>query len=165
MNVFLRAIDLDMGKQEYAMYQEIPREEMGAQNNAYGVTYRQFKHVLKEKIAEASAPLNEKSTPRKIYIMYVSDYPVGEIAIRPELNQFWYNHSGHIGYKIRPSERRKGYGKIMLKLALEKCKDMGINEPLLQCSKQNIASQKTIEGNGGVLIDEYGDTKYYKIKI
>ncbi|MCF7844919.1 MAG: GNAT family N-acetyltransferase [Kiritimatiellales bacterium] len=76
---------------------------------------------------------------------------IGEVTIRHELTEHLRNVGGHIGYWIRPSERQKGYGKIILKLALEKAKELGINKVLVTCDEMNIGSRKIIEANGGVL--------------
>lgn len=51
---------------------------------------------------------------------------------------------GHIGFGIRPSERKKGYATKMLKLALEYGRKIGLERVLLTCDKTNIASAKTI---------------------
>ena len=56
-----------------------------------------------------------------------------------------------IGYGILPSERKKGYGKLILKLSLEECKKLGINKVLVTCVDSNIGSKKIIEANGGIL--------------
>ena len=67
---------------------------------------------------------------------------------RTELISAMYNvfgFGGHIGYTIRPSERRKGYGIIQLEKALEKCNDLNIDKVLITCNEENIASAKTIE--------------------
>ena len=61
---------------------------------------------------------------------------------------------GHIGYGIRPSERRKGYATMMLKLALEHCKKVGLEKVLLTCDKSNLASAKTIMKCSGVFENE-----------
>ena len=61
---------------------------------------------------------------------------------------------GHIGYGIRPTERRKGYAKAMLKMALEKCIQVDIKKVLITCDKTNIASAETILANGGMLENE-----------
>jgi len=61
---------------------------------------------------------------------------------------------GHIGYGIRPSERRKGYATMMLKLALEHCKKIGLEKVLLTCDKSNLASAKTIMKCSGVFENE-----------
>lgn len=79
---------------------------------------------------------------------------VGMINIRHTLNDYLLQFGGHIGYSVRKSERRKGYAKEMLRLALVKCKELGIDKVLITCNKDNIASAKTITGNGGVLENE-----------
>ena len=52
---------------------------------------------------------------------------------------------------MRPSERRKGYGTLILELTLEKAKDLGLDKVLLTCDTDNVASAKIIEKNGGKL--------------
>lgn len=79
---------------------------------------------------------------------------LGAVNIRHELNDELYQTGGHIGYGIRPSERKKGFGKQMLKLALEKAREIGIEYTLITCARSNIASAKVIEANGGVFEDE-----------
>ena len=61
---------------------------------------------------------------------------------------------GHIGYGIRPTERNKGYGSIILRLALEKARKLGIKNVLITCAKDNIASAKVVQNNGGKLDSE-----------
>ena len=56
---------------------------------------------------------------------------------------------GHIGYSIRPSEQGKGYAKIMLKLDLEKAKELGLKKVLVTCGRDNQRSMKTIISCGG----------------
>lgn len=82
---------------------------------------------------------------------------VGIIDIRHYLSDFLYNYGGNIGYSVLPEERRKGYAKEMLRLAIEKCKEMDIKGVLLTCDKENIASAKTIKSNGGVMENEVKD--------
>ena len=89
-----------------------------------------------------------------IYFAIVGGRIIGTIAVRHYLNDSLLKSGGHIGYGIRPSERRKGYGTIMLSLALEKCREFGIEKALVTCDKDNIASAKTAKRNGGVLENE-----------
>ena len=72
------------------------------------------------------------------------NYIVGMIDIRHYLNEFLKQFGGNIGYSVRKSERNKGYAKQMLKLALEKCKDLKMKKALITCDEDNIASEKVI---------------------
>lgn len=78
---------------------------------------------------------------------------VGFIAIRHRLNDFLLQVGGHIGYSVRPSRRREGHATRALALALERCRELGINRALVTCDEDNLASAATIERNGGVLED------------
>lgn len=79
---------------------------------------------------------------------------LGAISIRHYLSEQLLLLGGHIGYGIRPTQRRKGYANVMLKLALEKCRDMKIERVLVTCDKDNIGSSKTIIANNGILENE-----------
>ncbi len=79
---------------------------------------------------------------------------VGMLQIRHYLNESLLKNGGHIGDGVRPSERRKGYATQMIRLALEKCKKLGIQRVLMVCYKDNIGSRKSIEKNGGILENE-----------
>jgi predicted acetyltransferase len=76
---------------------------------------------------------------------------VGIIQIRHTLNPYLKKFGGHIGDSIRPTERNKGYATAQISLALEKCKEFGLNKVLLTCKDWNKASARTIEKNGGIL--------------
>ena len=75
---------------------------------------------------------------------------VGMIQLRHCFNQYLEEFGGHIGYSVAPSERRKGYCALMLKMLLEKCREMGMDKVLLTCIKGNEGSKRTILINGGV---------------
>lgn len=82
---------------------------------------------------------------------------VGMIDIRHELvNDFLRNYAGHIGYGVRPTERKKGYATQMLDLALKFCKDnLKLEKIMISCYKDNIGSKKIIINAGGKLEREY----------
>lgn len=75
---------------------------------------------------------------------------VGMLQVRHRFNDYLSKFGGHIGYSVRPSERRKGYAKKMLKMALPFCREIGLDKVLITCVDGNIGSEKTILANGGV---------------
>lgn len=85
---------------------------------------------------------------------------IGMINIRHHLSPKMLVHGGHIGYGIRPTERRKGYNKINLYLGLIKAlEEFNLDKVMLDCDVKNLGSDKTIQALGGVLertdIDDY----------
>ena len=92
--------------------------------------------------------------PSSMYFLVDDNKIYGAIDIRHELNDYLLKYGGHIGYGIRPSERRKSYASKMLSLALPIAKELGINKALITCDKNNIGSAKTIINNGGILENE-----------
>ena len=89
------------------------------------------------------------------YVREEDDKIVGMVNIRLALNDFLREEGGHIGYSIRPTERRKHYGTEMLKDALKVCETIGIREVLVSCDKSNIASAKVIQNSNGKLDAEF----------
>ena len=79
---------------------------------------------------------------------------VGAVNIRHYLNESLLLNGGHIGDGVRPSERGKGYGTEIVRLALEKCRELNITDVLMVCDQSNIASAKTILKNGGIMENE-----------
>jgi len=82
---------------------------------------------------------------------------LGCINIRHRLNGKLIQAGGNIGYGVRPSERQKGYATLMLKFALTKCKELGIEKVLVTCASSNKPSEKTILKCGGIFENEISD--------
>ncbi len=75
---------------------------------------------------------------------------VAMIQIRHYFNEYLEKYGGHIGYSTCPSERRRGYAKEQLRLALPCCKELGLDRVLITCKPDNPGSRRTILANGGV---------------
>ena len=82
---------------------------------------------------------------------------LGSIQIRHEMDESKRLYSGHIGYSVRPSERRKGYATRILKFAVDYCRTLGIKDINISCMTDNEASRRTILANGG----KYRDTVHF----
>lgn len=85
------------------------------------------------------------------WLINESEEVVGAVNIRHRLNEKLLNSGGHIGYGIRPSRRGKGYASLQLAEALKITKTMGIDRVLIVCDEDNVASERTIRGAGGML--------------
>ncbi|WP_208589975.1 GNAT family N-acetyltransferase [Gracilibacillus suaedae] len=80
---------------------------------------------------------------------------IGVVNIRHRLSEMLLAIGGHIGYGIRPSERKKGYATKILELALLEAKKIGITRALVTCDADNIGSLKAILKNGGIEDGDY----------
>ena len=76
---------------------------------------------------------------------------VGSTNVRWDLTESMKRFGGNIGYGIRPTERKKGYAKLQLYMALLEAKKLGLDKVMLDCNVDNIGSDKTLKALGGVL--------------
>jgi predicted acetyltransferase len=98
-----------------------------------------------------SAKLRPGYVPSSDFWLIDGDEWIGRLSLRHKLNDSLLKVGGHIGYEIRPSKRRRGYGKQILRLGLEKAREAGLHRVLVTCDEDNIGSKKIIEANGGQL--------------
>lgn len=100
---------------------------------------------------ESSTNLPEGWVPHSTYwLINEMNIVIGAVNIRHQLTNILLESGGHIGYGIRPSERRNGFATKLLALSLKKAKELGINKALVVCDEDNIGSTKTILNNGGI---------------
>ena len=86
-----------------------------------------------------------------LYVREADGKIVGMMDVRHDLNDYLAEYGGHIGYSVRPGERRKGYAGRMLALGLDYCWDqLGLDRVMVNCLEENEASRRTILKNGGV---------------
>ena len=84
------------------------------------------------------------------------DRYLGGIALRHELDDWLLNVGGHIGYSVRPSERRRGLASWALRNTMDTARRLGLDRVLVTCKPANEASRRTIERAGGVFEDIRG---------
>ncbi|KMJ59956.1 GCN5 family acetyltransferase [Bacillus sp. LL01] len=111
-----------------------------------------FEEMVKERLnSEKGIGLPEGWIPDSTFwLLREEDQMIlGVVNIRHQLTKTLMNAGGHIGYGIRPSERKKGYATKLLALSIEKTRELGVKDILVVCNEINEASRKTIMNNGG----------------
>lgn len=78
---------------------------------------------------------------------------VGCMQVHHKLNERMAKFTGHVGYSVRPSERKKGYAKQMLAKAKDYLSSFNFREITVSCIPSNEASRRTILANGGEYIE------------
>ena len=105
------------------------------------------------------------------YLCYKNGVLIGVFSLKFELTEYLLNYGGHIGYAVRPSERKRGIATQILRDGLAIARDNGIYDILCVCDDDNYASEKVIVKNGGVLEDIRFDpdesvfVKRYRIRV
>ena len=145
--------------------------EYGSEINGSGSLDRFLKESTYEKWLDKLvramdiANLEETKVPALtyFYVRETDDRIIGMINIRLALNDFLRKEGGHIGYSVRPTERRNGYGTDMLAEGLKVCNKVGIREVLVSCDKVNLASAGVIKNCGGQLKEEFYSETYGEV--
>ena len=74
---------------------------------------------------------------------------IGQLNIRHMLNDALLSFGGTIGYGVSYQNRGHGYGKLMLKLGLEYCKNvLDLRKVMITCDADNYASERVMLANG-----------------
>lgn len=108
-------------------------------------------YVRKNEQWSRGEDLPDGFVPASFYVGVVDGVIVGRLSLRHELNDFLFRVGGHIGYGVRPSQRRLGYATAMLRQSLPFAAAKGIKNALLTCDVENVGSAAVIERCGGVL--------------
>ncbi|MET0863681.1 MAG: GNAT family N-acetyltransferase [Nakamurella sp.] len=99
-----------------------------------------------------SGPGRDGQTRDRAILRWIveDDRVLGGVALRhgPEQYVQW---AGHIGFGVRPSERRRGIATWALGRILDLATEQGMKYVRLVCAADNLASAATIEHYGAVL--------------
>ncbi len=163
MKVEFKQLSVNMTEQEYVMFQGILDIENGFTNPAYNLTCNEYKKWLQE-VDNHSKGINlpDGWIPYTTYILYINDIPVGYGRIRHSSSEYLETvvGAGNFGYGISKEYRGKGYGNILFKELLKKCKEYGYREIKLFPLKTNEATLKIMIKNGGRIIGDFKNEKH-----
>lgn len=158
MNLILRYPRLE-DKEKYLLYLDEWEDKdkiIPYSSRLLGRTYETF---VEELIPREKGLINpDKLVPEIIHILVDEEGNIyGALSFRLKLNEHLLAFDGHIGYGIAPSKRGQGYGKLILKLALDCARSKGFKKVLLTCNEENKRSERVILSQGGIL-----ENKVYK---
>ena len=103
---------------------------------------------------EAGRDLPENRVRMSWFWLLRGDRIIASSRLRHELIPVLLLDGGNIGYEVRPSERRRGVGRELLRLMLDEARRIGLRRVLLTTETTNLGSIGVILANGG----EFEDT-------
>jgi len=102
---------------------------------------------------EAGRDLPEDRVRMTWFWLFRGDRIVASSRLRHALIPVLLLDGGNIGYEVRPSERRRGVGRELLRLTLAEARRIGLRRALLTTETTNRGSIGVILANGGVFED------------
>ncbi|MCL2757774.1 MAG: GNAT family N-acetyltransferase [Alphaproteobacteria bacterium] len=164
MKTGFRPLQLNESKWVYDMFQSIPAEENGFKNSAAGLSESEFAEWIKNKINESNGiGLSKGYVPQTIYLLFVSDVPVGFGKLRHHLTPALEKLGGHIAVGIAPAYRDKGYAKIIFTELLKQARVMGIEKILATRDGRGAQSHEMSVRADGTLKKIENNERYYWI--
>ncbi len=164
MHVYVRPLKRTDGQDSalYAMAQECPSEENGFLNGAHGLLRTGYASwVLRQDEIARGMKLPPGFVRQTIYWLYDDYRPVGSAKLRYELTAALRVEGGNIGYGVRPSERGKGYGRLLLGLMLAEAGRQGLDRVLITINNDNLPSLRVARANGGRLARQTDERSYF----
>lgn len=158
----LRQSNKHLGLLEYEMLQGIVNGENGFMNEVYGMSFEEYKKwLIVQDNYHLGRNLPEGWIPNTTYFLYDNGIPVGIARVRHGTNEYLQKvlGAGEIGYGISKNYRGKGYGNVLFKEILKKCKEFGYDKITLFPHKNNEATIKIMLKNGGKIIGTFNEEK------
>jgi predicted acetyltransferase len=114
-------------------------------------------YVESLRLAALGINLPVDKVPYHTFWLMDGDEVVGIVRVRPRPTPKIELYDGHIGYDVAPSHRGKGYGTLLLRMALVEARRLGLSRVFVNCAKTNVLSQRVIERCGGQALEEVFD--------
>ena len=161
----VRHIGSDIEK-EWEFVRDMPEDENGLTNSHHGVTRQDFEENVLPEMMDQEKGLNmpDWMVPQTILYLWQDETIVGQFRIRHYLNDALREGAGHIGYFVGKEYRGKGYATEGLKQTLDVARSIVPEEEFyLRVNKDNPASLKVMEKNGGKIVAEKDDKYFVRI--
>lgn len=138
-----------------AAFLELAQEWLDAGSQRYACALSSFESYLSYlQQSRSDVGVLEERVPCAHYWLEDAGTIVACLRLRYRLTRALELEGGHIGYDVRPSLRRRGYGTRLLGLGLEEARSAGIDPVCVTTDSDNLGSIRVIEKNGGQLAGE-----------
>ena len=164
--LYLKEANPENIEKEWLFIKDMPEDENGMTNPWHGISRQEFEtKALPDMIRFSKGiDLPDWMVPETFFFLWDEDTVVGHFRIRHYLNEALRTGAGHIGYCIGREFRGRGYGTEGLRLTLLKARDIvPEDEFYLRVNKDNPASLKVMQKNGGRIAAESEDKYFVRI--
>lgn len=165
--LYLKEANREDREKEYAFVRKIPLDENGFGNKWHGCSREVFEAEALEEMHRFSGGENlpEGFVPETFLFLWDDGTIVGQFRIRHHLCESLRTGAGHIGYYIAKKYRGRGYGTEGLRVTLEIARNIVPEEEFyLRVNKNNAASLRVMQKNGGRVVAEDAEKYYVRIK-
>ena len=150
----------------YKMLQEVPeKEEYNQMNEFYGLNPADTREKICEMMRSEYGITKSSQPPTILYVFYVDSKPVGFAGMELKINKYWTVHSATVWYKIRPSERGKGFGTRLVYKLIKRAIDFDLTYVNASTAEENYASRAILKKNGFIITSEQSNTIFYSLQL
>lgn len=165
--IYLKEANFEDIEKEWQFVKAMPEDENGLTNQWADISREDFeKSALPDMVRFSKGiDLPDWMVAETFLFLWDDDEIVGQFRLRQYLNDALREGAGHIGYGVGKAYRGKGYGTKGLALTLEYGKNIiPEDEFYLRVNKDNPASLKVMQKNGGRIVGENEEKYFVRIK-
>jgi len=150
-NLALVRIHIDLAYAYLSMVNEFEAAGEGYPYNNIPLARRDFAAFVQElQEEEQGIGLPPGIAPQTTYVLVRARATIlGEIRFRPQQTPPYCAGHDHVGYNVRPSERRHGHASFMLACVVGEAQERGLPGLALTVAVDNLPSMRLIEKQGG----------------
>lgn len=136
-----------------------------------GLYLNDYRNWLENLEFGRTRPVDDNGVPHEIFFFMGNELSeperiLGICAINYQLNSSLWASESHIRtFSIRPSERRHGYGKVMLYLLLCVCREHRMSAIVTEHYEENFAAKLIVCHLGGEQLAFYNEPPHKAIKV
>lgn len=165
--LYLKKANMADVQKEWQFVRDMPEDENGLTNQWHDISLEDFRtKALPDMIRYSQGiDLPDWMVPETFFFLWEDETIVGQFRIRHYLNDALRAGAGHIGYYIGKKQRGRGLASEGLRLTLDIAKDIiPEDEIYLRVNKDNPASLRVMQKNGGRVVGESEDKIFVRIR-